>query len=156
MIGVPVVLVLLLRASATLVFLSLCLGAVVTQFLASDIKWFASAFLPSQYGVSANVLRVGLLLAPALLTAILMLQSMKGMKAWLNILPALAVGGLTPLLVVPLLPTSGQHAITALSLWQQLARAQSLIVGVGALVSLFFLWFQRSRKSKDDTKKKST
>ena len=151
---VPVALVLVLRANATLVFLSLCLGAVMTQFLSKDIKWFADAFLPWQAGMSANALHIFLLLAPALLTAILMLQSVKGARAWLNILPALAVGGLTPLLVVPLLYSGSTHAITALPLWQALSRVQDLVVGAGSLISLLFLWFQRSRKSKDDDKKK--
>ena len=151
---VPILLVLLLRASATLVFLSLCLGSVVTQFLAKDIKWFADAFLPWQAGMSANALHIGLLLAPPLLTAILMLQSVKGAKAWLNVLPALAVGGLTPLLVVPLLYSGSTHAIMSLPLWQGLSKVQDLVVGIGALISLLFLWIQRSRKSKDDSAKK--
>jgi hypothetical protein len=151
---VPIIMVLALRANATLVFLSLCLGAVVTQFLSQDIKWFADAFLPWQAGMSANALHIALLLAPALLTTLLMLQSVKGARAWFNVLPALAVGGLTPLLVVPLLYADSAHAITALPLWQGLSKVQDLVVGGGAIVSLLFLWTQRSRKSAADEKKK--
>lgn len=152
---VPSALILVLRANATLVFLSLCLGAVMTQFLAPDIKWFANAFLPWQEGLSANALHIFLLLAPPLLTTLLMLQSVRGAKAWLNILPALAVSGLTPLLVVPLLYTGSAQAIMALPLWKGLAHIQDLVVGVGSLISLLFLWIQRSRKPKEDDKKKS-
>jgi len=153
---VPVVLILVLRANATLVFLTLCVGAVVTQFLSADIAWFANAFLPWQAGLSANALHISLLLLPALITTLLMLGKLKGAKALINVLPALAIGGLTPLLVVPLLYHTEADAISSLPLWHQLVHTQSLIVGVGALISLLFLWFQRPKKSKDDDKKKSS
>lgn len=155
LIAVPVFLIMLLRANATLVFLTLCVGAVVTQFLSVDIRWFADAFLPWQAGLSDNALHISLLLAPALLTTLLMLGRMKGIKVWLNLLPALAVGGLTPLLVVPLFYRTETQAIMALPLWKQLAHTQDLIVGVGALICLLFLWVQRSHKPKESEKKKS-
>lgn len=154
LIVVPIVVVVLLRANATLVFLSLCLGAVVTQFLERDIGDFANLFFP-QANLAQYELKVGLLLAPALLTAILMLRSVKGMKYWLNILPAVAVGGLVPLLVVPLLPVMASQPILQEPLWKGLSRAQDLIVGGGAMVSLLFLWMQRANRGKESASKKS-
>lgn len=154
LIAVPIVVVMVLRASAALVFLSLCLGAVVTQFLAHDIEDFANLFFP-QANLASYEFKIILLLAPALLTAILMLRSATGMKYWLNILPAVAVGGLVPLLVVPLLPAMTGQPILHEPLWQNLSRAQDLIVGGGALVSLLFLWTQRTRHGREMTSKKS-
>lgn len=154
LIAVPVVMTMMLRANATLVFLSLCLGAVVTQFLAHDIEDFANLFFP-QANLAPYEFKIGLVLAPALLTTVLMLRSVKGLKYWLNILPAAAVGGLVPLLVVPLLPDMAQQPIVKEQLWQGLSRAQDLIVGGGALVSLLFLWMQRTKRGKEPSDKKS-
>ena len=154
LIALPVITVMVLRANATLVFLSLCLGAVVTQFLEHDIEDFANLFFP-QANLAPYEFKIGLVLAPALLTAVLMLRSVKGAKYWLNILPAAAVGGLVPLLVVPLLPAMASQPITQEQLWQGLSRAQDLIVGGGALVSLLFLWLQRGKRGKEPGEKKS-
>lgn len=154
LIGVPIAMVMLLRANGTLVFLSLCLGSVVTQFLARDIQDFANLFFP-QANLAPYEFKIGLVLAPALLTAVLMLRSVKGLRYLLNILPAAAVGGLVPLLVVPLLPEMGRQPIVQQQLWQGLSRAQDLVVGGGAIVSLLFLWVQRGRRGKDSGDKKS-
>jgi hypothetical protein len=152
---VPVIMIMVLYANATLVFLSLCLGAVVTQFLAHDIEDFANLFFP-QANLAPYEFKVGLVLAPALLTTLLMVRSVKGVRYWLNILPAAAVGGLVPLLVVPLLPSMAREPITHVALWQGLSRAQDLVVGGGALVSLLFLWVQRTRHAKEPSDKKSS
>ena len=151
---VPVAMVMVLRANATLVFLSLCLGAVVTQFLSRDVTDFAKMFFP-QANLAPYELQILLTVAPALITAVLMLRSVKGVKYWLNILPAAAVGGLVPLLIVPLLPGFARQPLLNQPLWQGLSRAQDLIVGAGALISLLFLWIQRTKR-KDSSDKKSS
>src|SRR6185312_6084320 len=155
MLVVPVAMIMLLRANATLVFLSLCLGSVVTQFLARDITDFAQMFFP-QANLASYELQIGLVLVPALLTMLLMLRTLKGTRYLLNILPALAVGGLVPLLIVPLLPGFARQPIYHEHLWQGLSRAQGLIVGVGAMVSLLFLWVQRPKRAKESGDKKSS
>ena len=40
----PIVVIMLLRINATMVFLGLCLGYVLTQFLGNDAKSFAQTF----------------------------------------------------------------------------------------------------------------
>jgi len=62
-----------------------------------------------------------------------------------NILPAASVGLVGALLVVPLLPASAAQDIINSSLWDQLTRAQSLIVGISALACLCVLWVQRPK-----------
>ena len=146
----PVVLLMLLRIHAGLVFLSLCLGYVLMQFLGADAKSFAETFMP-QASMSTEVMKLALLLSPPALTALFMIHTVRGTKLALNILPALGVGSLMALLVVPLLPPGTSHAITGSSLWSQAQRLQDLIVGAGALIGLLSLWLQRPR-SKDKHK----
>jgi hypothetical protein len=144
----PIALLLLLRANATFAFLSLCLGYVLTQFLGGDIRSFAELFI-AHANVSSSTFLLGLLLAPAVLTTVFMTHTVKGVKATLNILPAAAVGCLTVLLVVPLMPPGMSHTIMALPLWRQVARSESLAIGAGAVVSMAFLWMQRPSRGKE-------
>lgn len=145
----PVLVLMLLRINATMVFLSLCLGYLVMQLLTSDVQAFATTFM-THAAVSANTMKLGLLLFPAVLTALFMIGTARGSRLILNVLPALAVGCLAALLVVPLLPPGMAHAIMGIALWHQALRLQSVIVGTGALISLFFLWAQRPRRASDD------
>lgn len=144
----PVVVLLLLRANATFVFLSLCVGYVLSAFLGNEVQTFADLFVGNT-NVSSNVLKLGLLLAPAILTAVFMVHSVKGTKATFNILPAIAVGCVTVLFAVPLLTPGMSHAIMSLSLWQQVVRLQSLAIGVSAIVCLLLLWTQRHKSVKE-------
>lgn len=143
----PVALLLFLRVNATLVFLSLCLGAVLVQFVAGE----TSAFLDfvgnqTEATVTDNAMQIILLLLPVVLTTIFMIRTVKGKtKLLLNALPAAGVGLLGALLVVPLLPPDLSDEIVNSSLWGEVQRSQSLIVGASALVCLLVLWLQRPK-----------
>lgn len=144
---VPVVLLMALRVNATLVFLSLCLGNVLVQFVAPDANSFLQLFsarVPAGIDQGNDTVKIILLLLPAVLTAIFMIRTVRGSaRLLLNILPAAGVGLLGALLVVPLLPLGLSHNITDSSLWSQVLRVQNLIVGASALACLLVLWLQR-------------
>lgn len=143
----PVIALMLLRINAALVFLSLCLGNVLVQFVAPDADSFFelfSASVPAGVDTGNDTVKIVLLLLPVILTAVFMIRTVSGYgKLMLNLLPALGVGLLGSLLVVPLLPPDLSDSILASSLWEETQQAQNLIVGVSALVCLFALWLQR-------------
>ena len=156
---VPLLLLMLLRVNATLVFLSLCLGDVLVQFVAGDASSFMS-LLKSTHATPVtdtvasgnNLVRLVLLLLPVLLTTLFMIKTVKGAKLALNVLPATGVGLLGGLLVVPLLSAGLSHNIIASPLWLQVTRAQNLIVGSSALICLLVLWVQRPKTGGGDEK----
>jgi hypothetical protein len=143
----PVILLMLLRVNAALVFLSLCLGDVLSQFVSPDANQFLalfSAHLPKGIDAGNQTIRILLLIAPAILTAIFMIRTLKGHgKLALNLLPAAGVGLLAGLLVVPLLPSGVSNNILSSSLWTQLQHNQDIIVGGSSLICLLVLWLQR-------------
>lgn len=139
----PAVILTILRVNAAVVFLSLCLGSVLVQFMGSDGISLVTTFVPRASSFSESSIQIGLLVLPALLTTIFMFHSVRRVRVFLNILPALTVGLLVLLLIEPLLSPGLQGTITSSSLWQQYSRAQSLVVGVSALISLAYLWFDR-------------
>src|SRR4051812_40507543 len=146
---IPVIALLVLRINATLVFLSLCLGDVLVQFVATDANQFVSLISnssSSQIHTSDDWMKIGLLILPVILTAVFMIRTVRGAgRLTLNALPAVGVGLLGALLVVPLLPPGLSHNIVDSSLWEQVTRAQNLIVGTSALICLLVLWLQRPK-----------
>lgn len=142
--GLPALVLALLRINAAMVFLSLCLGAALVTYVAGEANSLISWISPSASQLSTSTIQLILLLGPAVVTCIVTLFSVRGgAKAWFNILPAVATAAFATLLVVPLLPYDFGGGIESLELWDQLERAQALIVGVGAIISLALLWFQR-------------
>lgn len=146
----PVIILIALRINAALVFLSLCLGSVLVQFVARDADDFFALLETSNttgsIDTTSNNIALFLLLIPVVLTAIFMIRTVRGHgRLLLNTLPAAGVGLLGALLVVPLLPPGLSHNIVNSDLWSQAAKAQNLIVGTSALVCLFVLWLQRPK-----------
>lgn len=145
-----------LRINAALVFLSLCLGDVLIQFVAPDANQFVTLF--SAHGtkaVSSNsyTMQIILLALPVVLTAVFMIRTVKGYgKLALNILPAAGVGLLGALLLTPLLPRGMSIGIIDSPLWSQLQKGEDLIVGLSALICLLVLWLQRPKTGHDKEK----
>lgn len=142
---VPAIVLTVLRVNAAVVFLSLCLGNVLVKFMGSDAISLVTTFVPHAGQVSESTIQIGLLLLPAVLTTIFMVHSVRRVRVVLNIVPALTIGLLGLLLVEPLLSPGTQGTISQSTIWQHYTQAQSLIVGLSALISLAFLWFERHK-----------
>lgn len=151
---VPVILLMVLRINATLVFLSLCLGNVLVQFASKDMSNLLSVFsarAPGQVAAANQNISLILLLLPTVLTSLFMIRTVRGNgKLALNLLPAMGVGVLGALLVVPLLPFGLRTDITTLSVWMQAQTVQGTVVGASATVCLLVLWMQRPKGGHDD------
>jgi hypothetical protein len=153
---IPVVILMVLRINAALVFLSACLGDVLVQFVAPDAKQFLvlfSAHVNKHADTGDNFVKIALLLLPVILTAVFMIRTVHGKgKLVMNLLPALGVSLLLGLLITPLLPNNLSSHLLNTQLWHQLKDAQDLIVGMSSLLCLIALWYQRphagSKKSK--------
>jgi hypothetical protein len=147
MVAAPVIILMLLRVNAALVFLSACLGAVLLQFVGGDTLDFFAMFLPK---VGPDFIKIGLILLPVALTTLFMIKTVKGGGLAFNLLPALGTGLLLVLLLVPLMSPGLSHAITGSSTWLQIQKLQALMVGASALLCLFFLWTQRPKHHHED------
>ena len=150
LIGLPLLLSFVLRVNAGILFLSLCAGSVISEFVSGDaIQLFNSFFPRINQTISASAIQLVLVLLPAVLTIVFMRRSMSGTKTFINILPAAASGLLTALLVVPLLTPGTRYNITHTNVWSILEQFQSVIIGAGAFVSLLVLWSTKPKHGKD-------
>jgi hypothetical protein len=147
--SIPIVLLMVLRSNAALVFLSLCVGDILVQFVAPDAHQFMQLFAAHGGGslnASDSTIRLVLLLLPAALTAIFTIRSIKkGPKLLINFLPAAGTGLLLALLAVPQLTIATSTQITTSSLWLKLTQAQDIIVSASALVAMLTVWSQRTK-----------
>jgi hypothetical protein len=157
----PIVIIVVLRVNATLVFLSLCLGDVLTQFVNTYDNSFTNLLYSSHAGTffhpPNNNWKLILLLLPVVITTILMTHTIKGhSRKLLNVLPAAGVGLVGALLVVPLLPSATAQDLINNSLWTQLTNYQAIIVSVSALACVSMLWLQRPKGGKGKHSKHSS
>jgi hypothetical protein len=148
----PLLILTLLRINGVMVFLGLCLGAVMLQYVGPDAQSVLHFLLPHATGtVSTSTMNLVLLLGPAAATAVFMVFSVKGkIRMFINILPSAGASFLGVLLAVPVLAPGLRYAIEGQSLWQNLLRAQDLIIGVSTLMSLIYLWAQRPHHKKKE------
>lgn len=153
-IGVPILLLIFLRVNAAIVFLSLCLGDVLMQFVAGDARSIVAG-AGSRIHTTDSTVKLALLVLPAVLTTIFMIRTVKSKRVVFNVLPAIGVGLLLALLAVPLLPSELGVNIVSLGAWHEVQNSQSLIVGLSAAVSLLFLWLQRPKSAVKHDKKHS-
>ena len=142
--ALPVLLFLILRVNAALVFLSVCLGAVLVDHVSRDADLLVNSFSPTTNSLSQTTIELLLLFVPTVLTAVIMAFSVHGrMRVFLNIFPAAASSMLLVLLAIPMLPRGLAFNLMTQDTWRILSNAEALVIGAGALVSLFFLWTQR-------------
>ena len=149
LIGLPLLLTFVLRVNAGVIFLALCAGSVISQFVSNDVVQIVNSILPRSGDTTGSVIQLLLLLLPAGLTILFMRRSITGAKTLINILPAAGSGLLTALLAVPLLSAGTRYNIMASQAWSVLQQFQSLIIGAGAFVSLLVLWSSKPKHGKD-------
>lgn len=146
MVAVPIIFLLLLRINAAIIFLSLCLGAVLVQYVApeaSSLLWMLSENINRD---KEPLLALVLLLAPVIFTMVVMIRTVRGnFKLFLNVLPAVATGVVLALMATPLLPEGLRQPMLQTDVWHQLEKAQTLAVAAGAMLSMLVLWLQRPK-----------
>jgi hypothetical protein len=153
LLAAPVLLLMLLRVNAAQVFLSLCLGAVLVQFVGADAATIVSSTTAHAKGVpsSLSFVNLTLLLLPVVLTTVIMIRSVKGRaRLAYNLLPAIGVATLASLLAVPMMSAGLTGSIMQLPLWRQLENLQTLIISLNTLLALLFMWMQRPKASHED------
>lgn len=138
--GVPAVLISLFRSKAAMVFMALCAGSVLTTFAGATVIELLNVFSTNDSDSALAIVKIGLLVAPAFITLLLVSRTMNGPKAMMNIFPAILTGITILFLVVPLLPPGTKYSIVATSVWSQLLQYQAVLVGSAIFICLLQLW----------------
>lgn len=155
LLAAPLLILMVLRINAAIVFLSLCLGNVLVQFIGPDagtILASTAARAPHMPPASQSYFNLILLLIPVVFTMLIMIHTVKGAKLAFNLLPAIGASVLGVLLAVPLLSAGLTGELTQLTVWHKLEALQPLVLSVTTLLCLLFLWMQRPKPAQAEGK----
>lgn len=147
-IAVLLIIQLLLRTNSAVVFFSLCAGSLLATQLGGEVSLIGSSVIKNGE-VSNSVAYIGLIVLPALLSALFM---RKTANFALNIIPAIAVAGMAVVMVVPLLPQSIREEMIKGETWNTLNNLQPIILSVGVISSIAALWLGKPKSKKHKKK----
>lgn len=132
---IPIALVTFLRVNAVFVYLGLCLGYVLSEFDGGSrvVTQLSKSRVIERLGGSSDV-RVILLLLPAVVILLAMVKTTHGNKLSLNLLPAISVGILAVISLVPILPLKNAVSIMTGSLWHNVSKYEGTLIATSTLV----------------------
>ncbi len=152
----PAVILYFLKVNAVYVYLSLCMGEVLSFFIGTNAKTnnlILNNELLHAHIKSTNDVRLVLLVLPALLITIMMIRTASHSKFSLNIISCLAVGLLAVYLVIPLLNFDTSVGLASSKVWQKLVLYQPEVIGASAIFILLMLFMERSKLGSHKSKK---
>lgn len=141
---IPILLMTLLKINASFVYLSICLGFVLSSFTANN------STLNNLYTKNVNMngnantnIQIILILLPVIITMVLMIKSIPKSMLLINALMSIACGVLLVLIITPLLPSQIGSKVMNSTTWNQLKNFQDLIIGATSLFALATLALNR-------------
>lgn len=152
-VGVIALLLLVFRINASIVFFSLCAGSVLNNQVGGEASLFISSFIKNG-DTSRAITSIGLILLPAIFSALIVRKSISANKLLANIVPSIAAGCLVVLLLVPFIPGGLQNQLTDSISWEYLERFEPLVLVIGMLSSVLLLWLSKDKTKKDKKHKK--
>lgn len=136
----PILLILVSRANAAIIFLALCAGNVLQTFVGDDAQLLIQGLLNNYSPASGVYIRLGIMLIPVLFALLFLRGSVSGGKNLINIFPAITVGILNVFLAVPLLPDDLKSEIYGTSVWSQISEFQAILIGGSVFISLVIVF----------------
>ncbi len=147
-VGAIALTLLLLRTNAGVVFFSLCAGSVIASQLGGQASLLSSSVIKDG-DINHGLVYIAMIILPALLSAFFLRKSVKSSQMLFDAIPAVAVGALTALLIVPLIPGELRPQLSNNDTWDILIRYQPVIL-VGGIVSSVLLLALTSHHDKKD------
>ena len=138
--ALPIILILVLKTRASLVFMALCAGSVLATFASKATLDLVQSFYSNYSYTAESIVLITLLILPALLTIVFLRRTVTGTTFMLNLAPTVLTGVVTLLLVVPLLPPGVRYSIFRTEIWTQIVQYQGVIVGLAVFLSCIQLW----------------
>lgn len=152
---VPTLAIILLRASGTAAFLSLCLGLVLTQYVAPEVTDMLVELMGANRLLTTDWVKLGLLAAPTGLAVIFTAGSVKGrLRELVNVVSAAATGMLFALFMVGLLPHDIQAHLKTQEAWKTLSNLQTAVILKGAFFGMLYLYLTKPKHESKGKKHK--
>lgn len=149
--AIPIVMIVLLRSNAAIVYLSLCAGVVLQNLFGADAHLILDAIMPRASSVYGQALDIVLVTLPAALASIMLRKKAKGLRFVLGIIPAICAGLLVVLSIVNFISPLTRDAIYDSTAWRNLNEFRGLVALLGVVSSIALL--KPSKKHEEGHKK---
>ena len=144
---VPILAIMFMKANAAVAFMALSVGSVLSAYVAGDMTDVVTSWQSGSAPLLVEqTVKLILLVTPLVLAILFSAGTIHGSKRAMHFIIAVTTGVLTALLVTPLLSADMQRQITALTVWHQFDSMQTLVIIVGASLSLLSLLGSRPHK----------
>jgi hypothetical protein len=141
-IAVPVLLVVVLRTSAAILFFCVASAVLLQRFVDQDAAKAANALLPN---TGVDYLALAVLVVPTAIAAFVFRKTVKTHMLFLHILVAVLSGLTLSLVASSFLPSSWLEAFERSDVWREILNYQTIVVGSGFLLSVICLAFTKPR-----------
>lgn len=147
----PAIITFFLKSNAALGFLALATGYFIESLAGTDVN---NLVTKAGGGIQSVNIYLILLIAPLLLTLLFSGRAWAGKpKMILNIIAALAAGGVLAFVSMPFLGSIINLNLSSSKIWTQLQHIQSSLIIFGALYSLVLIWFSKTKHPSGKHKK---
>jgi hypothetical protein len=147
-IGLPILLALILRVNAIMLFMSVAAGAMLQRALGDSLSLTLSMAIRD--APTAMIANITLLSLPVLLTIIILRKTMSPAGALLQIIPLIATGAAFGALMVPLLPIELQNQVYQVEYGAVVKQSQDVAVGAAVVFNMLLAW--RMLRRHEDSK----
>ncbi|MBI2592353.1 hypothetical protein HYW36_02640 [Candidatus Saccharibacteria bacterium] len=135
----PLLCTFFLKSNGALTFLTVCVGYVLVSLASNDLENFLS-----DSGINSLDLQLTdliLVFGPVLLTMLLTRKALSNQfKFLMHLIAAACAGGLMALITAPFLASTSTVDIFDTWTWASLQKIQTVVIVIGALVSLSLIW----------------
>jgi hypothetical protein len=152
LLGLPLLLGVLFRVSASALFFSVMAGELLGRYFHNEAAAFARSTFKTQS--SGEYAEAFIVILPVLLTALFMHGSISRGKTVLHMIPLAITGLVLAAFVLPILPYSIQVQVMTVPLGKQLLDSTNMIIGIIVLLQLISLWILSRAPGEPHKKKK--
>jgi hypothetical protein len=144
---VPLLVIVVLRANAMLVFMSLCMGYTLANIAYYDINSLFASFSPNAGSLQLSWIKVLLVCVPIILSILFTAKSIRGSsKQFANFFLAIATSVVFGIIIKQFLPAQWQRTIETEPLWVHINALETIAFITGAVACLIMmLSAQRAR-----------
>lgn len=144
LLGLPLLLGLGFRVSASHLFFSVMAGELLARYFASTLEFMLAITINNSH--VGEYVEPAIIFLPLILTALFLKKSLSRGKAMLHFIPLVITGIVLAAFVLPILPKAVQDQAATNRIGQELLNTSSLIIGGVVLLQLIALWLlNRSR-----------
>lgn len=144
--GTPLLLTLLFRVNAVLLFVGVAAGALLAQYISDDASLVLNAFF--SHANADGYVKLGLLILPVVLTLLFLRKTLSATQLIFHLVPLIVTSAAFASLVVNILPGGVHHNIVTNPIGKIADSFQNILIASSAFLTLLLAWLTMGHKGR--------